>query len=115
MATNGGAVTMKEKVWFVTGSSRGFGRRWVEAALARGDKVAATARNPATLRDLSLRYGDRVLPLTLDVTNREAAFDTVARAHAHFGRLDVIVNNAGYGLFGAIEELTEAPRPGVGA
>jgi len=96
------------KVWFVTGSSRGFGRHWVEAALARGDAVAATARNPDSVADLSERYGDAVLPLALDVTNRKAVFDAVARVHSHFGRLDVVVNNAGYGLFGAIEEITEA-------
>ncbi|MEV7522589.1 SDR family oxidoreductase [Streptomyces sp. NPDC091371] len=95
------------KIWFVTGSSRGFGRRFVEAALSRGDKVAATARDAETLSDLVAEYGDAVLALDLDVTDKEAVTATVKRAVEHFGRLDVVVNNAGYGLFGAVEELTE--------
>ncbi|MFD4371585.1 SDR family NAD(P)-dependent oxidoreductase [Streptomyces sp. NPDC058486] len=95
------------KIWFVTGSSRGFGRQFVEAALSRGDKVAATARNAETLSDLVAAYGDAVLALDLDVTDKAAVNETVTRAKEHFGRLDVIVNNAGYGLFGAVEELTE--------
>jgi NAD(P)-dependent dehydrogenase (short-subunit alcohol dehydrogenase family) len=95
------------KVWFVTGSSRGLGRSFVEAALARGDLVAATARNVDTLDELVGAYGDAVLPLALDVTDRAAAFSAVRQAHDHFGRLDVIVNNAGYALIGAVEELTE--------
>jgi NAD(P)-dependent dehydrogenase (short-subunit alcohol dehydrogenase family) len=95
------------KVWFVTGSSRGLGRSFVEAALARGDRVAATARNVDTLDELVGAYGDAVLPLALDVTDRAAAFSAVRQAHDHFGRLDVIVNNAGYALIGAVEELTE--------
>ena len=98
---------MATKIWFITGSSRGFGREWAEAALARGDKVAATARDPGTLGQLVETYGDDVLALALDVTDRAAALDAVAQAHERFGRLDVIVNNAGYGLFGAIEEVTE--------
>lgn len=95
------------KVWFVTGSSRGLGRQFVEAALSRGDKVAATARNSATLKDLVGTYGDAVLPLDLDVTDRAAVFESVRRAEEHFGRLDVVVNNAGYALIGAVEELAE--------
>ncbi|MEV5586996.1 SDR family NAD(P)-dependent oxidoreductase, partial [Nonomuraea pusilla] len=95
------------KVWFVTGSSRGLGRDFVEAALSRGDKVAATARNAAHLEDLVTAYGDEVLPLALDVTDKAAVFEGVKRAKEHFGRLDVIVNNAGYAQIGAIEELTE--------
>jgi NAD(P)-dependent dehydrogenase (short-subunit alcohol dehydrogenase family) len=98
---------MASKTWFITGSSRGFGRQWAEAALQRGDKVAATARDTGTLKELVDTYGDLVLALELDVTDRAAAFDAVARAHDHFGRLDVIVNNAGYGLFGTIEEVSE--------
>ncbi len=98
---------MAKKVWFITGSSRGFGRYWAEAALQRGDRVAATARNIETLNALVETYGDAVLPLQLDVTNREAAYATVAQAHERFGRLDVVVNNAGYGLFGAVEEVSE--------
>ncbi|WP_214318761.1 SDR family NAD(P)-dependent oxidoreductase [Nonomuraea sediminis] len=95
------------KIWFVTGSSRGLGRSFVEAALSRGDKVAATARNTASLDELVAAYGDAVLPLALDVTDRSAVFESVKRAKEHFGRLDVIVNNAGHGLFGAVEELSE--------
>ncbi|MDX3228929.1 SDR family oxidoreductase [Streptomyces sp. ME19-01-6] len=95
------------KIWFVTGSSRGFGRQFVQAALERGDKVAATARNTDSLADLVAAHGEAVLPLKLDVTDKAAAFEAVQRAHEHFGRLDVIVNNAGHGLFGAVEELTE--------
>jgi NAD(P)-dependent dehydrogenase (short-subunit alcohol dehydrogenase family) len=95
------------KTWFITGASRGFGREWTEAALQRGDRVAATARNTDTLTDLADTYGDAVLPLALDVTHREQAFAAVQHAAARFGRLDVVVNNAGYGHFGMVEELTE--------
>ncbi|MFI5696505.1 SDR family NAD(P)-dependent oxidoreductase [Kribbella sp. NPDC051586] len=93
------------KVWFVTGSSRGLGRHFVEAALSRGDRVAATARK--SLTELVGTYGDAVLPLELDVTDKAAVFGAVEQAKEHFGRLDVIVNNAGYGLSGAVEEYTE--------
>ena len=96
------------KSWFITGSSRGFGRQWATAALDRGDRVAATARDTAALDDLVQQYGDAVLPLALDVTDREAAVAAVQRAHRHFGRIDVLVNNAGYGQFGMVEELSEA-------
>ncbi|GAA3391305.1 SDR family oxidoreductase [Cryptosporangium minutisporangium] len=99
---------MASKVWFITGTSRGFGREWAIAALDRGDRVAATARNASSLDDLVAKYGDAVLPLTLDVTDRDASFETVRKAHHHFGRLDVVVNNAGYGQFGMIEEISEA-------
>jgi NAD(P)-dependent dehydrogenase (short-subunit alcohol dehydrogenase family) len=95
------------KNWFITGTSRGFGREWAIAALERGDRVAATARNLDSLSDLADKYGDRLLPLELDVTDREADFAAVARAHDVFGSLDVVVNNAGYGQFGLVEELSE--------
>jgi NAD(P)-dependent dehydrogenase (short-subunit alcohol dehydrogenase family) len=95
----------ESKVWFVTGSSRGLGRSFVEAALSRGDRVAATARK--SLTELTATYGDAVLPLTLDVTDKATVFGAVEQAHAYFGRLDVVVNNAGYGLTGAVEELEE--------
>ena len=98
---------MAEKVWFITGTSRGFGREWAIAALERGDKVAATARDTATLADLAEKYGDALMPIQLDVTDRDADFAAVKQAHDHFGRLDIVVNNAGYGHFGFIEELTE--------
>jgi NAD(P)-dependent dehydrogenase (short-subunit alcohol dehydrogenase family) len=100
-------LDMADKVWFITGTSRGFGREWAIAALERGDKVAGTARDTATLADLVDKYGDALLPIELDVTDREADFAAVKQAHDHFGRLDIVVNNAGYGHFGFIEELTE--------
>ena len=99
MATN--------KVWLITGSSKGFGRVWAEAALARGDRVAATARDIGTLSDLVEKYGDRVAAVRLDVTDKAAVDAAVADVHRRFGRLDVVINNAGYGLFGAVEEVSE--------
>lgn len=98
---------VSEKVWFITGTSRGFGREWTIAALERGDKVAATARNTASLDDLVTKYGDALLPIALDVTDRDADFAAVKRADDHFGRLDIVINNAGYGQFGFVEELSE--------
>lgn len=98
---------VNEKVWFITGTSRGFGRQWAIAALERGDKVAATARDTSTLDDLAEKHGDALLPIRLDVTDRAADFAAVKQAHEHFGRLDVVVNNAGYAEFGFIEELSE--------
>src|SRR5277367_99071 len=99
-------MSSTSKVWFITGSSKGFGRIWTEAALARGDRVAATARDPKTLDDLVVRFPKTVLPLALDVTQEEAAKAAVDQAHRHFGRLDIVVNNAGFGLFGTVEEVT---------
>lgn len=96
------------KIWFITGASRGFGREWASAALERGDRVAATVRDLASLDDLAGRFGEHLYPLRLDVTDRAAVFAAVRQANAHFGRLDIIVNNAGYGQFGMIEELSEA-------
>ncbi len=98
---------MASKVWFITGASKGFGRVWAEAALARGDKVAATARDESTLDELVSAYGDNVLPIRLDVNDRAADFAAIRQAHEKFGRLDVVINNAGYGHFGAIEEVSE--------
>jgi NAD(P)-dependent dehydrogenase (short-subunit alcohol dehydrogenase family) len=98
---------MAIKTWFITGTSRGFGREWTAAALGRGDRVAATARDPSTLDDLAQEHGDALLPMALDVTDREAVFEAVRTAHEHFGQLDVVVNNAGYGQFGMVEELSE--------
>jgi NAD(P)-dependent dehydrogenase (short-subunit alcohol dehydrogenase family) len=95
------------KTWFITGASKGFGREWTEAALERGDRVAATARRLETLDALVDAYGGNVLPIELDVTDRDDDFAAVRRAAEHFGRLDVVVNNAGYGHFGMIEELSE--------
>jgi NAD(P)-dependent dehydrogenase (short-subunit alcohol dehydrogenase family) len=98
---------MGNKVWFITGTSKGFGRVWAEAALARGDQVAATARNVRALAPLLERYGKQVAAITLDVTNKADVEAAIATAQARFGRLDVVINNAGYGLFGAIEEISE--------
>lgn len=94
------------KVWFITGASRGFGRVWTEAALQRGDKVAATARNLASIAELKEKYGKNILTLELDVTKSEQVKTAVTQAHAHFGRLDIILNNAGYPLVGTIEEAS---------
>jgi NAD(P)-dependent dehydrogenase (short-subunit alcohol dehydrogenase family) len=99
---------MASKVWFITGTSKGFGRVWAEAALARGDRVAATARQVATLAPLLERYGKQVATIALDVTDKSAVAAAIAETHGRFGRLDVVINNAGYGLFGTIEEVSEA-------
>jgi NAD(P)-dependent dehydrogenase (short-subunit alcohol dehydrogenase family) len=99
---------MTSKVWFITGTSRGFGRIWAEAALKRGDKVAATARELSDIADLKERFGDAVLPLALDVTDADQVRNAIRQAHAYFGRLDVVLNNAGYSLVGTVEEASEA-------
>lgn len=97
-----------QQTWFITGSSRGLGRSLATAALAAGDRVAATARRPEQLDDLVAEYGDRVLPLRLDVTDRDAARTALAEAAARFGRIDVIVNNAGYANVSPIETTDDA-------
>jgi NAD(P)-dependent dehydrogenase (short-subunit alcohol dehydrogenase family) len=97
-----------KKNWFITGASRGFGRIWAEAALKRGDNVAATARELKSMAGLKERFGNAFLPLALDVTDADQVRRTVQQAHAHFGRLDVILNNAGYALVGTVEEASEA-------
>src|ERR1700761_8656019 len=94
------------KIWFITGASRGFGRIWADAALKRGDKVAATARKLDSIADLKEKYGDNVLTLELDVTDHEQVKAAVDQAHIHFGRLDVVLNNAGYSLVSTIEEAS---------
>lgn len=98
------ASVRTDKVWFITGASRGFGRVWAEAALKRGDKVAATARKLEGIADFKEKYGANVLVLELDVTKPDQVNNVVAQAHAHFGRLDIVLNNAGYSLVGTIEE-----------
>jgi NAD(P)-dependent dehydrogenase (short-subunit alcohol dehydrogenase family) len=95
------------KTIFITGASRGFGKLWAEALLQRGDKVIATARDLSTLNDLVSKYGDNILPLQLDVNDRAADFAAIQKAKQHFGSIDVLINNAGYGLFGTVEETTE--------
>ena len=95
------------RVWFVTGAGRGFGRLFAEGALAAGDRVVGTARRPGALEELVAEYGGRLVVLPLDVSDRAAVFAAVKDALAAFGGLDVVVNNAGYGLSGAVEEVTE--------
>ena len=97
---------MNSKVWFITGASRGFGRVWAEAALERGDKVAATARNVESLAGLKEKYPESVLTLELDVTRPGQAKTAIDEAYAYFGRLDIVLNNAGYSLVGTIEEAS---------
>ena len=98
---------MSSKVWFITGASRGFGRIWAEAALERGDHVTASARKLEDVAGLEERFGDAVLPLAVDVTNAEQVSDAVQQAYKHFGRLDVLVNNAGYSLAATVEEASD--------
>ena len=98
----------KQQVWFITGSSRGFGRALVTAALAAGDRVVATARRPEQLEDLTREYGERVLPVALDVADAAAVRAAVNAAVARFGLLDVVVNNAGYANLAPIETGDEA-------
>jgi len=92
------------KVWFVTGSSRGFGRALVEVALEAGERVVATAREPERLQDLADAYGEGVLALRLDVTDGAAAARAVAQARDAFGRIDVVANNAGYSDLASFED-----------
>ncbi len=96
-----------QQTWFITGSSRGFGRALVRAALQAGDSVAATARQPGQLDDLVAEFGDRIKPIALDVTDAAAARAAIATAREHFGRLDVIVNNAGYANVSPIETTAD--------
>jgi len=97
-----------QQVWLVTGSSRGFGRALVKAALEAGDRVVATARRPEQLAEFTRDYGGQVLPLALDVTDADAVNAAVSAAVEHFGRLDVVVNNAGYANVAPIETGGEA-------
>ncbi|OPC80803.1 short-chain dehydrogenase [Embleya scabrispora] len=106
--TTAAAISRDPRVWFITGASRGLGRAFAEAALAAGDRVVGAARDVTPLADLVAAYEDRLRLLTLDVTDRNAVFRGVARAVAAFGRLDVVVNNAGASLIGMVEEVTEA-------
>src|ERR1700685_579840 len=101
------------KTWFLPGASRGFGRIWAEAALKRGDRVTATARKLADVTHLAERFGDAVLPIALDVTDSAQVHQVVHQAYAHFGRLDVLVNNAGTSLFAATEEASDEQIRGL--
>ncbi|MFB2597777.1 SDR family NAD(P)-dependent oxidoreductase [Herbiconiux sp. P17] len=98
---------MSEQIWFITGSSRGFGRSLVSAALEAGDRVVATARRPEQLADFASKYGDRILPVALDVTDADQLRAAVAEGVARFGRLDVVVNNAGYANVSPIEHTPD--------
>jgi NAD(P)-dependent dehydrogenase (short-subunit alcohol dehydrogenase family) len=91
------------QTWFITGSSRGFGRSLAIAALRAGDQVVATARKPGQLTNLARQYGDRVLPVALDVTSAAAAASALSAARERFGRIDVVVNNAGYANVAPVE------------
>ena len=95
------------KVWFITGSSRGLGRSLAGAVLANGDLVAATARNPEQLKDLAEKYPDSIYPLRLDVTNKAQIIAAVEDTIRKFGRIDVLVNNAGFGIMGAAEAYSD--------
>src|ERR1700722_8573866 len=97
---------MMSKVWFITGTSRGLGRAFVEAALAAGERVVATARDVANLNELHRTWGEQLLPLALDVTSQSQADSGIERTIATFGRIDVLVNNAGYGNVAPIEDTT---------
>src|ERR1700733_391174 len=96
------------QIWFVTGSSRGLGRAIVNAALEAGDAVVATARRPEQLEDFVAKDGENIFPIALDVTDAQAVRAAIAQAHDHFGRLDVIVNNAGYANVSPIETVDDA-------
>jgi NAD(P)-dependent dehydrogenase (short-subunit alcohol dehydrogenase family) len=98
---------MKNKVWFITGCSTGFGRELAKAVLERGYSAVVTARNPAKVEDIVVGYQDRALVLELDVTDPVEVDAAVKSAEQHFKRLDVLVNNAGIGYFGAVEESDE--------
>ena len=95
------------KTIFITGASRGFGSIWTEAFLKRGDNVVAAVRNPYALEDLIKEFPSNLLVLELDVTDKEMSFESMQTAKAHFGRIDVLINNAGFGHVGAVEELSE--------
>ena len=99
------------QTWFITGSSRGFGRALVQAALDAGDQVVATARRPEQLAEFSEKYGDRILPVALDVTDTEAVNAAVSAGVERFGRLDVVVNNAGYANLAPIETGDDGRLP----
>ena len=95
------------KTILITGASKGFGRAWTEAFLNKGYQVAATARNIDALADLKAQYGEAILTLKLDVNNREESFAAAQKVQQHFGQIDILINNAGYALNGAVEETSE--------
>jgi NAD(P)-dependent dehydrogenase (short-subunit alcohol dehydrogenase family) len=99
---------MTAKTWFITGASSGFGRAFAEHALERGHNVVATARQLTALQDLAARAPDRLLPFALDVALPGAAQAAIDAAISRFGRIDVLINNAGYGVVGAFEETSDS-------
>jgi NAD(P)-dependent dehydrogenase (short-subunit alcohol dehydrogenase family) len=99
---------VESRVWLITGTSSGLGASFARSALKAGHRVVATARQPDTLKGLVADFGDQVLPLQLDVTDRAQVDSVIAEAVRSFGRIDVVVNNAGFGITGAIEEMSEA-------
>ncbi|NMG07730.1 oxidoreductase [Brasilonema sp. UFV-L1] len=100
-------ASSSHRVWFITGSSTGFGRTLAEAVLDKGETVVLTARKPEQVEDLTAKFPNRALAVRLDVTKPEEVREAVKQAIATFGRIDVLVNNAGYGTMGAIEELSD--------
>jgi NADP-dependent 3-hydroxy acid dehydrogenase YdfG len=95
------------KIIFITGASKGLGKIWTEAFLKQGHKVAAAARNTDSLKQLSRQYPNALLPIQVDISNREAGFAAINQANQHFGAIDVLINNAAQGIYGAIEETSE--------
>ena len=95
---------MSERVWLITGGSTGIGRSLAKQVLEGGDRAAVSARKPEALRELTEQFGESALALTLDVTQRDLIAEAVDKTEKHFGKIDVLVNNAGYGYFSAIEE-----------
>lgn len=104
---NNSSSNRRQRVWFITGASTGFGRELAEQTLAQGDQVVATARRPEQIAGLTRQYPASCLVQPMDVTDRASIDTTVSAALAKFGRVDVLVNNAGYGLAGAVEEASE--------
>jgi NAD(P)-dependent dehydrogenase (short-subunit alcohol dehydrogenase family) len=105
--TNGVVMNSESRVWLITGCSTGFGRALAEAVLEKGDRLIATARNAEKLQDLVQSYPQQVQTLSLDVTDPDNIRSVISQAKDAFGRIDVLVNNAGYGTMGAIEEVSD--------
>ena len=108
MSSKKAEISASSKVWFITGSSSGFGLALAREALIRGDQVVATARKPEALAHLAAEFPERVLLAELDVTRPDQVRAAVAAAVARFDRIDVLVNNAGFSIIGALEETSEA-------
>jgi NAD(P)-dependent dehydrogenase (short-subunit alcohol dehydrogenase family) len=99
---------MSKRTWFITGISSGFGYELTKQLLSQGERVVGTLRNTETVSDLVAQYPGTLFVQTLDVTNRDEVFKVIDHAFAELGRIDVVINNAGYGLFGAAEELSDS-------